>query len=58
MFSVEVGSADVSSSVVVARLVVAEVVVAEVEGAEDVEVSPCELVLSSREVVEDAAVDD
>ena len=54
--SVEVGSAEVSSAVVVVLRAVVEGVA---EGVEEVELSPCELVLSSSEVVVvDTAVDD
>jgi hypothetical protein len=58
--SVEVGSAEVSSAVVaVLRAVVEGVGVSEAEGVGDVELSPCELVLSSSEVaVVETAVDD
>jgi hypothetical protein len=54
--SVEVGSAEVSSAVVVVLRAVVEGVA---EGVEEVELSPCELVLSSSEVaVVETAVDD
>jgi hypothetical protein len=44
--------------VVVPRAVVERVGVSEAEGVGDVELSPCELVLSSSEVVRDAVVGD
>jgi hypothetical protein len=63
--SVEVGSAEDSSSVVVCaavvrRLVVEGVGVSVADGVGDVELSPCEVVLSSSssELVGDAVVED
>jgi hypothetical protein len=44
--------------VVVPRAVLEGVGVSEAEGVGDVEISPCEVVLSTREVVVDTAVDD